>query len=49
MTSFKLLHVSAPGCHPWGVVVFITKEHKPNTLILVLHCPYWNDGHIKIL
>jgi len=31
MTSIKLLHVSAPGCHPQGV--FLIKEYKSSTLV----------------
>jgi hypothetical protein len=36
MTSIKLLHVSALGCHHQEL--FRTKEYKPNTLIWVLYC-----------
>jgi lambda repressor-like predicted transcriptional regulator len=29
--------------------LFRTKEYKPNSLISVLHRPYWNDENIKIV
>jgi len=35
ITCIKLIHVSAPGCHPQGV--FSNKGYRPNALICVLH------------
>ena len=44
--NVKLLHVSAPTCHPQGV---ITKECKPNTLVQILNCPYRSVYSYKFL
>lgn len=41
ITCIKLIHVSAPGCHPQGV--FLNKGYRPSALICVLHYLYSND------
>jgi phosphorylcholine metabolism protein LicD len=40
MAGIELLNVSAPDAILEEF--FCYKEYRPNTLISVLHCPYWN-------
>jgi hypothetical protein len=47
MTSIKLLHVTAPGCHPQAV--FQNKTKQVQQANLGMRSPHWNDWNINIL